>query len=99
MTDEMTTDLREEVRARYAKAARAVLEPRPGVTAACCESSPADSCWGGSAAESCCGAGPSAAEAVGGVRDNLYRAAEAQCLPEEAVLASLGSAKPIPGDR
>ena len=36
MTDE-TSSLRERVRSRYAEAARAVLEPRPGVTAQCVE--------------------------------------------------------------
>jgi arsenite methyltransferase len=36
MSDQATTDLREEVRTRYAAAARAVLEPEAGVTASCC---------------------------------------------------------------
>ena len=86
MTDQTRTDLREEVRSKYAAAARAVLEPQPGVTASCC---------GNSATDSCCGAGPSAAEAVGGFSENLYREGETDGLPEEAVLASLGCGNPI----
>jgi arsenite methyltransferase len=85
MSDQASTDLREEVRSRYAAAARAVLEPEIGVTA---------SCGGSSAADSCCGAGP-AAEAVGGFSENLYREGETDGLPEEAVLASLGCGNPI----
>jgi arsenite methyltransferase len=85
MSDQASTDLREEVRSKYAAAARAVLEPEAGVTASCC---------GSSATDSCCGAGP-AAEAVGGFSENLYREGETDGLPEEAVLASLGCGNPI----
>ena len=84
MTDQASTDLREEVRARYAAAARTVLEPQAGVAASCC---------GSSASDSCCGAG--AAEAVGGFSQGLYREGETDGLPEEAVLASLGCGNPI----
>ena len=42
MNDETSADLREEVRSRYAAAARAVLEPKAGVAASCCGSSAAD---------------------------------------------------------
>jgi SAM-dependent methyltransferase len=84
MTDQASTDLREEVRSRYAAAARAVLEPQAGVAASCC---------GSSAADSCCGA--EAAEAVGGFSEGLYREGETDGLPEEAVLASLGCGNPI----
>jgi hypothetical protein len=49
------TGLREEVRARYAEAARVVLEPEGGAAASCCGAA-ADSCCG-AAADSCCGAG------------------------------------------
>ena len=94
MSDRTDTDLREQVRSRYAAAARAVLEPRPGVTAQSVELSGTGSCCGSSAADSCCGAG-SAAEAVGGFSDNLYRDGETDGLPEEAVLASLGCGNPI----
>jgi arsenite methyltransferase len=85
MSDQASTDLREEVRSKYAAAARAVLEPEAGVTASCC----------GSAADSCCGAESAAAEAVGGFSENLYREGETDGLPEEAVLASLGCGNPI----
>jgi arsenite methyltransferase len=95
MSDEMSADLREEVRARYAKAARAVLEPRPGVTASCCESSPADSCCGGSAAGSNCGTGSAALDSAGSFGGPLYGEGETDGLPEEAVLASLGCGNPL----
>jgi arsenite methyltransferase len=84
MTDQASADLREEVRSRYAAAARTVLEPQVGMTASCC---------GSSASDSCCGAG--AAEAVGGFSEGLYREGETDGLPEEAVLASLGCGNPI----
>ena len=84
MNDQASTDLREEVRSRYAAAARTVLEPQAGMAASCC---------GGSASDSCCGAG--AAEAVGGFSEGLYREGETDGLPEEAVLASLGCGNPI----
>jgi SAM-dependent methyltransferase len=94
MSDQTSTDLREEVRSKYAAAARAVLEPQPGVTASCSGTSATDSCCGTSATDSCCGTGP-AAEAVGGFSENLYREGETDGLPEEAVLASLGCGNPI----
>jgi arsenite methyltransferase len=84
MSDQISTDLREEVRSRYAAAARTVLEPQAGVAASCC---------GSSASDSCCGAG--AAEAAGGCSERLYREGETDGLPEEAVLASLGCGNPI----
>src|SRR5215471_19148666 len=86
VTDDTTTDLREAVRARYAKAARAVLEPRPGVTAACCESS---------ATGPCCGTGSAALDSADGLCGSLYREGETDGLPEEAVLASLGCGNPL----
>jgi len=92
MSDETSTGLREEVRARYAEAARAVLEPEAGVTASC--GGTASYC-GSSATDSCCGAGSAAAEAVGGFAENLYREGETDGLPEEAVLASLGCGNPL----
>ena len=79
MTDQRSAGLREEVRSRYAAAARAVLEPRPGVTAQSVELSATGSCCDSSAAGSCCG-GP-AAEAVGGFGENLYREGEIEDLP------------------
>jgi arsenite methyltransferase len=85
MNDQASGDLREEVRARYAEAARAVLDPEAGVAASCC---------GSSAPDSCCGAGASA-EAVGGFSEHLYREGETEGLPEEAVQASLGCGNPL----
>ena len=95
MSDQSSTGLREEVRSKYAAAARAVLEPRPGVTAQSVESSPAGSCCGSSRADSCCNAASAAAEGVGGLSRDLYREGETDGLPEEAVLASLGCGNPI----
>jgi len=86
MNDQASTDLREEVRSRYAAAARTVLEPQAGMAASCC---------GSSAADSCCGTDAAAAEAVGGFSAGLYREGETDGLPEEAVLASLGCGNPI----
>src|SRR5215813_10412290 len=91
MSDQTSTGLREQVRSRYAAAARAVLEPRPGVTAQSVELSGTGSCCG---TDSCCGA-ESTAEAVGGFSEDLYREGETDGLPEEAVLASLGCGNPI----
>src|SRR6516225_8937749 len=86
MTDQDTTGLRDRVRARYAEAARAVLDPELAGTGSCC---------GSSATDSCCGAGSAAAEAVGGFSELLYREGETDGLPEEAVLASLGCGNPL----
>src|SRR5256885_6154252 len=86
MSDQANTGLREEVRSRYAEAARVVLEPKAGVTASCCANP---------ATDSCCSDGPAAAEAVGGFSENLYRDGETDGLPEEAVLASLGCGNPL----
>jgi SAM-dependent methyltransferase len=85
MTDQASSDLREEVRARYAEAARAVLNPQPGASASCC---------GGPATESCCGTGPVALATPEWSGGQLYGAAETDGLPEEAVLASLGCGNP-----
>src|SRR5215471_6666597 len=95
MSDGTSAGLREEVRSRYAKAARAVLEPRPGVTASCCESSPADSCCGTSAAGSSCGTGSAALDSAGCFGSPLYGEGETDGLPQEAILASLGCGNPL----
>ena len=81
MNDQASTDLREEVRSRYAEAARAVLEPGTG-QAGCC--------GGGS----CCGTG-SAAEAAVGFSEDLYQEGETDGLPADAVAASLGCGNPL----
>jgi len=101
MSDQKSSDLREEVRSRYAQAARAVLEPEAGVTASCCGSSAADSCCGTVPAGTVpagvgpAGVGPAGAVAVGGFSEHLYRDGETDGLPEEAVLASLGCGNPL----
>jgi arsenite methyltransferase len=86
MSDQATTDLREEIRSRYAEAARAVLEPRPGVTASCYESP---------AADSCCGTGSAALDSADCFGGPVYGEGETDGLPEEAVLASLGCGNPL----
>ena len=85
MSDREITGLREEVRARYAEAARAVLEPEAG----------AASCCGSSAADSCCGAALAALDSADCFGGHLYRDGETDGLPEEAVLASLGCGNPL----
>jgi arsenite methyltransferase len=86
MPDQRSTDLREEVRARYAEAARAVMEPKPGVSASCC---------GTADPGSCCGTGSAALDTADAFGGPLYRDGETDGLPEEAVLASLGCGNPI----
>ncbi len=94
MSDEMSTDLREAVRSRYAEAARAVLDPRPGVTAQSVELADAG-CCGGPATGSCCGTGSAALDSNDAFGSRLYRDGETDGLPEEAVLASLGCGNPL----
>jgi arsenite methyltransferase len=85
MTDPASADLRAEVQARYAEAAQAVLNRRPGVSASC---GPADS-------SSCCGTGSEALDTADAFGGPLYRDGETDGLPEEAVLASLGCGNPL----
>ncbi len=86
MSGQTSTNLREEVRTRYAAAALAVSAPEAHASASCC---------GGSATASCCGEASAAAEAVGGFSEHLYRDGETDGLPAEAVLASLGCGNPL----
>jgi arsenite methyltransferase len=86
MSDRTSSELREEVRSRYAAAARVFLERQAGVSASCCGTSPADSC---------CGPSSASAEAAGGLGENFYREGETGGLPEDAVLASLGCGNPV----
>jgi len=95
MSDETSADLREAVRSRYAEAARAVLEPRPGVTAQCVEISGTGSCCGGPAEDSSCGTGPATLDSADCFGGALYGEGETDGLPEEAVLASLGCGNPL----
>ncbi len=76
--------LREEVRSRYAEAARAVVQATAGRGASCC----------GPATGSCCGEEPGPAGSAG-LAGGLYSAAELAGMPEEAVLASLGCGNPL----
>jgi SAM-dependent methyltransferase len=85
MTDASGSRLREEVRSRYAEAARSVLDPASG-PAGCC---------GGAAADSCCGTGSAAAEPADRFGGQLYGEGETDGLPAEAVLASLGCGNPL----
>jgi arsenite methyltransferase len=101
MISENGSELREQVRSRYAAAARAVLDPRPGVTASCCESATVGTLAGTGAAASsrsgagsCCGsAAADANAAVFGA--SLYDEGETADLPADALLASLGCGNPL----
>ena len=90
MSGNADADLREEVRSRYAAAARAVMEPKsgasdaPGAPAGCCD---------GTQASSCCGTEPDSDPAD--VFGTLYGEGETDELPKEAVLASLGCGNPV----
>jgi arsenite methyltransferase len=97
----MTTsdvELREQVRERYAAAARTVTETRPDglpVVATdpfCGPTSTEGSCCGPSENASCCGA---SGEVEAGFGSSLYSADEQRELPAEAVAASLGCGNPI----
>ena len=93
MTDQASTDRREEVRARYAEAARAVLNPGPDVRPGCGPAPDSGSCCSPAESSSCCGTGSAALDTAFGV--SLYREGETDGLPEEAVLASLGCGNPL----
>jgi arsenite methyltransferase len=95
MSDETSTDLREAVRSRYAEAARAVLEPKPGVTAQSVEIAGTGSCCGSPATDSCCGTGSATLDSADCFGGQLYGEGETDGLPEEAVLASLGCGNPL----
>jgi arsenite methyltransferase len=86
MTDESNTAVREEVRERYAEAARAVLDLTQGQQGGCC---------GSSAAGSCCANGSAALDSADCFGATLYGEGETDGLPEEAVLASLGCGNPL----
>jgi arsenite methyltransferase len=83
------TDTRQEVRARYAEAARRVVGSH--ASSSCCgtASDVAPSCCGEQSGASCCGG--SASE----FGSTLYDESERDALPEHAVLASLGCGNPI----
>jgi len=84
MTDEAQAALREEVRERYAQAARVVLGQAPATDHGCCGVQGA-----------CCGTGSEALDTADVFGDQLYGDGETDGLPEEAVLASLGCGNPV----
>lgn len=86
MSDQASAELREQVRSRYAEAARAVMQPAPDAPTGCC---------GSAAGESCCGTGPAALDTADCFGGQLYGEGETDGLPEEAVLASLGCGNPL----
>ena len=108
MSDKTTAALVEQVRSRYAEAARAVLNPQADLGCGCGPSCCAAGEEAGAAAEStsgccdtasCCGgkhatrsAAIDTADCFGGP---LYGKGETDGLPEEAVLASLGCGNPL----
>jgi arsenite methyltransferase len=86
VTDQTRDGLREQVRDRYAQAARIVLDRVPGAEGGCC---------GGPAAEPCCSPGSAALDSADCFGVALYGEGETDGLPEEAVLASLGCGNPL----
>jgi arsenite methyltransferase len=91
VSEQTGEDLVEQVRARYAEAARAVLDPGAGASAGC----------GG---PSCCDPGQAPDQATapaalsggdGCFGASLYEAGQTDELPEAAVLASLGCGNPL----
>jgi arsenite methyltransferase len=86
MADQADSIRREQVRSRYAEAARAVLEPRAGVSAQAVERG---------ATDSCCSTGSAALDSADRFGSSLYGDGETDGLPEEALLASLGCGNPL----
>ena len=108
MSGQTADDLREEVRARYAEAARAVLNLQAGSGCGCGPSCCATGEEAGAAAESesgccdtasCCGGKHSTGSAALDTADcfggQLYGEGETDELPEQAVQASLGCGNPL----
>ena len=93
MSRETGDEVREEVRARYAEAARAVLAPERGEAAGCCGSAAQPCC--GPAERSCCGTGSAALDSAECFGSSLYGEGETDGLPAEAVAASLGCGNPL----
>jgi arsenite methyltransferase len=82
MSEETDAALVEQVRSRYAEAARSVLSPGDGS--------------GGGCGPSCCGAsGGAALDESKWSGASMYAPDETDDLPEEAVLASLGCGNPL----
>jgi arsenite methyltransferase len=94
MAERAESILREQVRSRYAEAARAVLNPESGVSPSCGGTSDSSCCCSTPEAGSCCGTG-SAAVGTAVFGGSLYGRGETDGLPDEAVLASLGCGNPL----
>jgi len=92
MADQADGILREQVRSRYGDAARAVLDPREGVTAQCCERG---CCERGCCESGCCETGSAAPDTADCFGSALYGEGDTDGLPEEALLASLGCGNPL----
>jgi arsenite methyltransferase len=86
MSGETGDEVREQVRARYAEAARAVLAPERNEAAGCCGASPE---------RSCCGTGSAALDPADCFGASMYGEGETDGLPAEAVQASLGCGNPL----
>jgi len=106
MSEETSAALAEQVRSRYAAAARAVLHQHDsgcGCGPSCCGSeteaaTAADGMPGCCDTSSCCGGQHASDQAVlasEGSFGSLYPESETAGLPEEAVLASLGCGNPL----
>jgi arsenite methyltransferase len=106
MSEETAAGLVEQVRSRYAEAARAVLdrpsEPGCGCGPSCCgtaEQASTAAASGCCDTATCCGGkhatGSAALDSADCFGGPLYRAGETDGLPEEAVLASLGCGNPL----
>jgi arsenite methyltransferase len=85
VTGDTGADLKEQVRSKYAAAARTVMNAEPAGSAGCC---------GSEAGDACCGT-PAIAEQENCFGGPLYGEGETDELPEEAVLASLGCGNPL----
>jgi arsenite methyltransferase len=85
VSGETGDEVREQVRARYAEAARAVLAPERGEAAGCC----------GGASQPCCGSGSAALDSADCFGGPLYAEGETDGLPADAVQASLGCGNPL----
>jgi len=88
MSEETKAELREQVRSRYAGAARAVLEPGDATSSGCCGGPVGPVTLDITAATG-------TADAAGCSGGALYRQGETDWLPGEAVQASLGCGNPI----
>ena len=86
VTDDAQSATREEVRSRYAEAARAVLTQRLALLADAAAARPMSSC---------CGTGSAALDSADCFGGQLYGEGGTDGLPEEAVLASLGCGNPL----